>query len=79
MKSEAQVKGYPTWTVPAQALRPVCDRLRTKFSFDYLDMVTAVDWPASAGAVTQVAASAPAALIPFSLTPFLPHTFSRRA
>ena len=62
VKSEAQVKGYPTWTVPAQALRPVCDRLRTKFSFDYLDMVTAVDWPASAGAVPPVpSAAAPTA------------------
>jgi len=47
-RSGAQVKEYPAWDVPAGSLRAVCDRLRAKFSFDYLDMVTAVDWPASA-------------------------------
>ncbi|MBU2573836.1 MAG: NADH-quinone oxidoreductase subunit C [Elusimicrobia bacterium] len=43
-KSDAQVKDYPAWTVPAQSVRAVCERLRSKFSFDYLDVITAVDW-----------------------------------
>ncbi|OIN99707.1 MAG: hypothetical protein COX65_07850 [Elusimicrobia bacterium CG_4_10_14_0_2_um_filter_56_8] len=48
-KAELPIKNYPTWTVPAQSLRVVCERLRSKFSFDYLDVVTATDWsgPAS--------------------------------
>ncbi|MBI4801864.1 MAG: NADH-quinone oxidoreductase subunit C [Elusimicrobia bacterium] len=44
VKSETQVKEYPTWTVPAQSVRAVCERLRSEFSFDYLDVVTATDW-----------------------------------
>lgn len=44
VKSEAQVKDYPTWTVPAEAVRVVFERLHSKFSFDYLDVVTATDW-----------------------------------
>ena len=43
-KSDAQVKNYPTWTVPARSVRAVCERLRSRFSFDYLDVITAVDW-----------------------------------
>lgn len=44
VKAEAQVKDYPTWTVPAQYVRAVCERLHSKFLFDYLDVITAVDW-----------------------------------
>lgn len=44
VKSDAQVKDYPSWTVPAQSVRAVCERLRSGFSFDYLDVITAVDW-----------------------------------
>jgi len=43
-KAEAQVKEYPTWSVPAGSVRKVCEALRSEFSFDYLDMITAVDW-----------------------------------
>lgn len=44
VKAEAQVKDYPTWTVPAASVRGVCERLHSKFHFDYLDVITAVDW-----------------------------------
>ena len=44
VKAEAPVKDYPTWTVPAPSVRAVFERLRSEFSFDYLDMVTATDW-----------------------------------
>ncbi|MEK7721288.1 MAG: NADH-quinone oxidoreductase subunit C [Elusimicrobiota bacterium] len=42
--AEAQVKEYPTWTVPAQSVRAVFEQLHSEFSFDYLDVVTATDW-----------------------------------
>ena len=72
VKAEAPVKDYPTWTVPAPSVRAVFERLRSEFSFDYLDMVTATDWsgpvspkgypqsPAPAAA-PAAAATAPAA------------------
>lgn len=44
VKAEAPVKEYPTWTVPAASVHQVCERLHSKFSFDYLDVVTATDW-----------------------------------
>ena len=61
VKSGAQVKAYPTWDVPAGSLCAVCDKLRTKFSFDYLDMVTAVDWPASSSPAPAAPSAAPTA------------------
>lgn len=44
VKSEAPVKDYPTWTVPAGSVRAVFERLHSKFLFNYLDVVTATDW-----------------------------------
>lgn len=69
VKSEAQVKDYPTWTVPAEAVRVVFERLHSKFSFNYLDVVTATDWSGPVNpkgypqspAVTAGAAAAPSA------------------
>ena len=43
VKSEAPVKDYPTWTVPAESVRAVFERLHSKFLFNYLDVVTATD------------------------------------
>jgi len=69
VKSEAPVKDYPTWTVPAGSVRAVFERLHSKFSFNYLDMVTATDWSGPGNpkgypqspAVTPAAAGAPSA------------------
>ena len=61
VKSETQVKDYPAWTVPARSVRVVCERLRSGFSFNYLDVVTAVDWPASITSKTVPVPAAPAA------------------
>ena len=61
VKSDNQVKDYPSWTLPAQSVRAVCGLLRTRFSFDYLDVVTAVDWPGSAAPAAAPAPAAPAA------------------
>lgn len=70
VKAEAPVKDYPTWTVPAPSVRAVFERLRSEFSFDYLDMVTAADWsgpvspkgyPQSPAPAAVPAAAAPAA------------------
>lgn len=60
VKSGNQVKDYPSWTLPAQSVRAVCGLLRTRFSFDYLDVVTAVDWPVSAAPAASPAPAAPA-------------------
>ncbi|MDA8243172.1 MAG: NADH-quinone oxidoreductase subunit C [Elusimicrobia bacterium] len=43
-KAADPVKNYPTWTVPAKLVRQVGERLRSEFSFDYLDVLTANDW-----------------------------------
>ena len=69
VKAEAQVKDYPTWTVPAGEVRQVFERLHSKFHFDYLDVVTATDWSGPSNpkgypqspAVTPAAAGAPSA------------------
>jgi len=42
-RAEIRVKDYPTWSVPVEAVRKICEALRSEFSFDYLDMITAVD------------------------------------
>lgn len=49
-QAAAAVKNYPTWKVPAKSVRDLFRRLKDNFSFDYLDMITAVDRPAAAGA-----------------------------
>lgn len=41
--AEVQVKDYPTLSLPAADVGKVCGALRSRFSFDYLDMITAVD------------------------------------
>jgi len=56
VKSEERIKDYPTWTVPAQSVRTVCEQLRSGFSFNYLDFITAVDWPGSVGNTVPPAA-----------------------
>ena len=69
VKSEAPVKDCPTWSVPAESVRVVFERLHSKFSFNYLDMVTATDWSGpinpkgypQSPAVTAAATAAPSA------------------
>lgn len=43
-KAGAQVKEYPAWSVGSGSVRKLCEALCSEFSFDYLDMITAVDW-----------------------------------
>lgn len=63
VKAEVPVKEYPTWTVPAESVHAVFERLRSKFAFDYLDVVTAIDWsgPVDPKGYQQTPAVPPAA------------------